>query len=42
MKPIRDAIVGSGGVLAASFRVPGAVVEEVVALVAAAEQADSE
>jgi Family of unknown function (DUF6325) len=30
-KPLRDAIVGSGGVLAANFRVPGLVVDEVLA-----------
>ncbi len=30
-KPLRDAVVASGGVLAANFRVPGAVVEEVLA-----------
>ena len=35
MKPLRDAVVESGGVLAANFRVPGAVVEEVLAAVAA-------
>ncbi len=29
-KPFRDAIVDSGGVLAANFRVPGAVVDEVL------------
>ena len=34
MKPLRDAIVGSGGVLLDSVRVPGAVVEEVIAAVA--------
>ena len=38
MKPLRDAVVESGGVLAANFRVPGAVVEEVLAAVAALEQ----
>jgi hypothetical protein len=31
VKPLRDAIVESGGVLAANFRVPGLVVEEVLA-----------
>lgn len=30
-KPLRDAIVDSGGVLAANFRVPGLVVDEVLA-----------
>jgi hypothetical protein len=30
-KPLRDAIVDSGGVLAANFRVPGIVVDEVLA-----------
>jgi hypothetical protein len=29
-KPLRDAIVGSGGVLAANFRIPGAVVDELL------------
>ncbi len=29
--PLRDAIVGSGGLLAAQFRVPGLVVEELMA-----------
>ena len=29
-KPFRDAIVASGGVLAADFRVPGAVVDELL------------
>ena len=37
VKPLRDAIMGSGGVLLESVRVPGAVVEEVLAAVAAAE-----
>lgn len=32
-KGLRDAIVDSGGVLAANFRVPGAVVEELMATV---------
>ena len=35
--PLRDAIAGSGGVLAADFRVPGPVVEEVLAAVADAD-----
>lgn len=30
-KPFRDAVVNSGGVLAANFRVPGLVVDEVLA-----------
>jgi len=34
VKPLRDAIVESGGFLAANFRVPGAVAEEVLAAVA--------
>lgn len=29
-KPFRDAVVASGGVLAANFRVPGAVVDELL------------
>jgi len=29
-KPLRDAIVASGGVLTDNFRVPGAVVDEVL------------
>jgi len=33
-KPLRDAIVGSGGILARDMRIPGAVVEEVLAAVA--------
>ena len=33
-KPFRDAVVASGGVLAANFRVPGAVVDEVLAALA--------
>ena len=36
-KPFRDAIVGSGGVLAANFRVPGIVVEELLAELAEAD-----
>jgi hypothetical protein len=36
-KPLRDAIVDSGGVLANNFRVPGLVVEELLAELAAAE-----
>jgi uncharacterized membrane protein len=34
-KPLRDAIVESGGVLAANFRVPGLVVDELLAELAA-------
>lgn len=34
LKPLRDAIAGSGGVLVDSVRVPGPVVEEVLAVVA--------
>ena len=30
-KPLRDAIVGSGGVLADNFRIPGLVVDELLA-----------
>ena len=36
-KPFRDAIVNSGGVLVANVRVPGMVVDEVLAAVAVAE-----
>ena len=36
-KPLRDAIVASGGELALNFRVPGAVVDEVLAQLAATE-----
>jgi hypothetical protein len=36
-KPFRDAIIDSGGVLAANFRVPGLVVEELLTELAAAE-----
>ncbi len=36
-KPFRDAIVASGGVLAANFRVPGLVVEELRAELAEAD-----
>jgi hypothetical protein len=36
-KPLRDAIVGSGGVLAANFRVPGMVVDELLDELAAVE-----
>lgn len=37
MKPLRDAIADSGGELAANFRVPGLVVEEVIAELAELE-----
>ena len=40
-KPLRDAIVGSGGVLAANFRVPGMVVDELLDELAALEDADA-
>lgn len=33
MKPIRDAVVGSGGILLDSVRIPGRVVEEILATV---------
>jgi hypothetical protein len=36
-KPLRDAIVGSGGVLAANFRVPGMVIDELLDELAAVE-----
>lgn len=36
-KPFRDAIIASGGVLAANFRVPGIVVEELLAELAETE-----
>lgn len=36
-KPFRDAVVASGGVLAANFRVPGLVVDELLSELAAAE-----
>lgn len=36
-KPFRDAVVDSGGVLTAQFRVPGAVVEEVLESLAAVD-----
>ncbi len=36
-KPFRDAIIDSGGMLAANFRVPGLVVEELLNELAAAE-----
>ena len=32
-KPLRDAVVGAGGILAANMRIPGAVVEEILAAV---------
>ncbi|MCB0968540.1 MAG: hypothetical protein KDB37_17040 [Ilumatobacter sp.] len=40
-KPFRDAIVASGGVLAANFRVPGMVVDELLDELAALEEADA-
>jgi hypothetical protein len=36
-KPFRDAIIGSGGVLAANFRVPGLVVDELMSELAEGE-----
>jgi uncharacterized membrane protein len=36
-KPFRDAVLDSGGVLAANFRVPGLVVEELMSELAAAD-----
>ena len=36
-KPFRDAVVASGGVLAANFRVPGLVVDELLSELAAAD-----
>ncbi len=36
-KPFRDAVVGSGGVLAANFRVPGLVVDELLSELATIE-----
>ena len=36
-RPLRDAIVAAGGVLALNFRVPGDVVNEIVAELASAE-----
>ena len=36
-KPLRDAIVGAGGVLAANFRVPGLAVDELLDELAAIE-----
>lgn len=36
-KPLRDAVVDSGGVLVANFRVPGMVVDELLDELAAAE-----
>ncbi len=37
VKPFRDAIVASGGVLAANFRIPGLVVEQLLDELAAAD-----
>ena len=34
MKPIRDAVIESGGVMAANLRIPGAVVQDVLAAMA--------
>lgn len=36
-KPLRDAIVGAGGMLASNFRVPGLVVDELLAELASLE-----
>lgn len=36
-KPLRDAITGSGGVLAAQFRVPGPAIDQLLAELATAE-----
>ncbi|MGZ5397185.1 MAG: DUF6325 family protein [Mycobacterium sp.] len=36
-RPLRDAIVASGGVLALNFRVPGTVVDEIVAELASTQ-----
>jgi hypothetical protein len=36
-KPLRDELVGSGGILLANMRIPGLVVDEVLAAVAALE-----
>lgn len=36
-KPLRDAIVGSGGVLTANFRVPGLVIDELLDELATAD-----
>ena len=38
-RPLRDAIVNSGGVLANNFRVPGLVVDELLAELAALDEA---
>jgi len=38
MKPLRDAVVGSGGILLDSVRIPGPVVDEVAAAVAELEK----
>lgn len=40
-KPFRDAIVGSGGVLAANFRVPGMVVDELLDELAGLDDTDA-
>lgn len=36
-KPLRDSVIGSGGVVAANFRVPGAVVDELLTELATAD-----
>ena len=40
-KPLRDAIVASGGRLALNFRVPGLAVDELLAELAAIDEAES-
>ncbi|PRY67247.1 hypothetical protein B0I08_107143 [Glaciihabitans tibetensis] len=42
MTPLRDALVGSGGVLVDSVRIPGQVVEEVLAAVAELDELEQE
>ena len=37
-KPLRDELIGSGGVMVANMRIPGLVVEEVLAAVEALEE----
>lgn len=41
-KPLRDAIVGSGGILAANFRIPGMVVDELLDELAELDEATLE
>ncbi len=41
-RPLRDAIVGSGGVLAANFRVPGMVVDELLDELAALDDVETD